>query len=199
MLGSIERFHDADKRSAVLQEQLLTIQKVSKARGWYNLRRRSNWIRLFPLGSNSARANAGRAGVYSWPRSVNWRHRREGRETMKISIVGILDRGVPNQERLHLRSLADVSLSSYAVFDTGYLNPGRISNFPKNVYWFAPKNIKAGDSVVVYTNAGVNSSTPNIDGTTTYFFHWGKSTILWSAPGSCAVVWELNDWTTTSR
>jgi hypothetical protein len=116
---------------------------------------------------------------------------------MKLEIVRITDRGVPNKERLHLRVQADVSLGYYVVLDTVYTSPTSISNYPKHAYWFPSTSVQAGDHVVLYTGPGSDSSKKNPDGTTSYFYHWGLSTTLWADKSQCAVVLELANWQTS--
>lgn len=116
---------------------------------------------------------------------------------MKLSIIRIVDRGVQDKERLYLKALNDVNLSSYLVFSTSYSEPAKISAGGKSAYWFPPKRVKAGDSIILYTGTGKPSETKKTDGTTTYFLYWGWKAPLWVATGKCAVVMELADWVTS--
>lgn len=116
---------------------------------------------------------------------------------MKLEILKIIDRGVPNKERLWLKVLADCSLTYFAVIDTVYSTPNSISNSPKRTYWFDPKQVKVGDYVILYTCKGTPSESKNPDGSTNYFFYWNQANTLWNKPEDCAVLIELNGWQTT--
>lgn len=116
---------------------------------------------------------------------------------MKLSIIRIIDRGVPFKERLHLKALNDANLTYYVVLSTDYTSPTALSVGGKAAYWFSPKSVKAGDSVVLYTCKGQPSDTKNADGTTTFFLYWGWDSPLWSVTGKCAVVMELTNWMTS--
>ena len=116
---------------------------------------------------------------------------------MKVEIIKIIDRGLANMERLHLRVMADVDLVYFMVVDGIYLNPNEISSEVKNTHWFIPKKVKAGDYIVLYTCKGKPSTTKNNDGSTTHFFYWGLDKTLWNKPTDCAIVFELNNWQTS--
>ena len=116
---------------------------------------------------------------------------------MKLSIIRIIDRGITSKERLYLKALNDINLSYYLVLSTDYSSPTALSVGGKSAYWFSPKSLKAGDSVVLYTCGGKASETKNSDGTTTYFLYWGWASPLWNATGKCAVVMELSNWMTS--
>ena len=116
---------------------------------------------------------------------------------MKLKIVRIADRGVPNKERLHLQVLADTDLKYFAIFDTVWLSPQGISNLPNNTYWFSPQRVTALDDVVLVTGRGQPSQAPNGRGGMTYFYYWKRPTTLWNAPEACAVLVELTGWETT--
>lgn len=116
---------------------------------------------------------------------------------MKIQIVRIIDRGVVNKERLHLRVLAETNLNFYVVFNAVYTNPNAISNNPKNVYWFPSTIVKPGDQVVLYSGFGQNKSEIAPNGTTNHFFYWGQKNTLWNKYGDCAVLFEVAFWQTS--
>jgi hypothetical protein len=118
-------------------------------------------------------------------------------KTPTVKIVGIVDRGVPGKERLHLAAVANVSLNYYAVFDTVYVGPDGIAPIPRRAYWFADYQVKAGDQVILYTKPGEQSTKQRNDGYINHFFYWGLDRHIWKDPASCAVVLEISDWATT--
>ena len=117
---------------------------------------------------------------------------------MRLRVVAIADRGVPNQERLHISALVDANLVNYAIFDTVRLGNGStIASIPKHAYWFTPYQVKAGDDVVIYTGPGTPSRIPRPGVGTHQFFYWGLGQTIWGDPKSCAVVLEIGDWATS--
>jgi hypothetical protein len=116
---------------------------------------------------------------------------------MKIEIVQLLDRGVANKERLWLRAIAPTDLQYYIVFDTTYAGPNSVSNLQRHAYWFQPRVLRPGDSVVLYTKAGQPSELRNPDGTTTYFVFWGLERTIWNTQADCAVLFEVSTWQTS--
>jgi hypothetical protein len=118
---------------------------------------------------------------------------------MKLEIVKILDRAVANKERLWLKVLADTDLKYFIVFDTTYTSDTSISNLQRHAFWFKPKQVKAGDYVVLYSKEGTPSEHANENGTTTHFFFWGLKNTVWNDTGDCAVLFEVNNWQTSKR
>ena len=116
---------------------------------------------------------------------------------MKIGIVDILDHGAPNKERLVLKVFFNFNLSYCVILNSTYASSNTISNYPKGSFWFPPKDVKAGDLVVVYSGSGVSSEVKNQDGSTSYFFYWGSLSTLWNQPNDCAAVLEIQTWQTT--
>ena len=117
---------------------------------------------------------------------------------MKIQIIGIYDRGSLSNERLHLRALADLDLSFYAILDTFYTSDATIQNGTKNCYWFPAKSIKAGENVVLYTRSGSESREVKTDGIYHFVFR-GLTSAIYTKPINSSVVFEIMNWLTTSK
>src|SRR2546430_16625834 len=116
---------------------------------------------------------------------------------MRLQIIQIAERGVPNLERLYLRVLADTNLVNYAVLATTYLNPSSISNQPRHTYWFAPQPVRAGDNVILYSGSGIQQSAITPSGSSNHFYYWNLPKTAWGQTGECAVLFELNEWQTS--
>lgn len=115
---------------------------------------------------------------------------------MKATPVGIYDRGVPNQERVHYRANVDLDLTYFAIFDTNTAGPNNINAGHSTCYWFSPYRVKAGENVVLYTRGGSQSKETRNDGTVYHFFFRGLSSSLYGNPDSRAVLFELATWST---
>ena len=116
---------------------------------------------------------------------------------MRIEILDIVERGVPNKECLVLKVIAECDLSYFIVLDTVYLTPNSISSSNKNSYWFKPKKVKSGDYILLYSGIGKDSESNNTDGSVNHVMCWGKSNTLWNKEGDCAVLFEISSWQTT--
>lgn len=120
---------------------------------------------------------------------------------MKIEIVNIADRGVANQERLHLRVVEPTNLGSHLVMSSIWVTPTTVANGNKAVFWFPPQQVNAHDEIVLYTRAGdnyVGSATGLIGAIAeakTYFYFWGQQTTIWNSPDACALLFDVASWT----
>lgn len=117
---------------------------------------------------------------------------------MRLSIAGILDRGVSNKERVALTVAVESNLAYYAVILSSYL-PGRqqIHSERLSVYWFSPAIVKPGDFVILYTGPGRNAPESRPDGGTNHFYHWGLPNTVFNNSESCAILLEISTWITS--
>jgi hypothetical protein len=115
---------------------------------------------------------------------------------MRLKIVSIVDRGVPNQERLHLSVFAPSNLVNYVVFGSQRILPNSVKTPPDFAYWFANMPVYPGDQVVLYTGPGQTKVEQRSDGKWNRFLYWGLSSTVWHDPNSCAVLLEINEWDT---
>lgn len=123
---------------------------------------------------------------------------------MRLQIIGIHERGVPREECLRLRVLADADLSFYFVLDTIYQGPNALSTAAKHIFWFPPWPVKAGDDVLLYTADAMGLGRPHtsrphrlLQTGSQHVFYWNQLQPLWAQPGNCAVVMKLSTWQTT--
>ncbi len=70
-------------------------------------------------------------------------------------------------------------------------------NISKDAFWFTPREVRAGDKVVLYTKTGSSSVKNNSDGSTTYFFYWGLPEPIFTSPKSCVVLVDIDNWETS--
>jgi hypothetical protein len=115
---------------------------------------------------------------------------------MRIKLVNITDRGLPNQERLHLSVFAPANLVNYVVFESATIFPFKVKTPPDRAYWFPNMQVFPGDQVVLYTGLGVNKVERQPDGKWNRFFYWGLGNTIWDDRNTCAVLLEINQWDT---
>jgi hypothetical protein len=113
---------------------------------------------------------------------------------MELKISGISDRGVLKDERIGFNVIKDCDLKFYQLFRTSFDASGGFYNRAKSAYWFVPKKVKVGDTIVVYTKSGIDSSKENPNGTTIYWFYWGQTEPIFTDENNGIVIVEINDW-----
>jgi hypothetical protein len=118
---------------------------------------------------------------------------------MKISLVGIYDRGSLEKERLHFRAEVDLDLSFFVVLDSHYLQPTTVEAANRMGYWFVPRSVKKGENVVLYSRAGSTNTETRPDGAIYHFMFRGHSNPLYASPNACAVLMEVQTWITTPQ
>jgi hypothetical protein len=116
---------------------------------------------------------------------------------MRLQLLGVVDRGQPNKERLHLRAFAAIDLSSFVVCISRKSGVSLVRSGPLSAFWFPTTHVASGDHVVLFSGGGANTSRLNPDGSTSHFFYWGLTSTVWNAPEDCAVVFEAGSWETT--
>ncbi|AWV98249.1 hypothetical protein [Arcticibacterium luteifluviistationis] len=113
---------------------------------------------------------------------------------MELKISGISDRGVLEDERIGFKVIKDCELKFYQLFRTSFRKAGGFYNRAKSAYWFAPKIVKAGDKIVVYSKSGTDNSKENPDGTTTYWIYWGLDEPIFTDEKYGIVLVQVYDW-----
>lgn len=117
---------------------------------------------------------------------------------MRIQFVTIASKGVPNQERIHLRVFAEVDMAFYIVL-LSVINPGNpttVFSGLRPAFWFPTHLVRNGDNVILYTGEGRQVSTPRADGGTDHFFYWGLKSTMFNSHEACVVISEVNSWMT---
>jgi hypothetical protein len=116
---------------------------------------------------------------------------------MRLQVVRIADRGVPNKERLHLSVAQETNLSYYVVLLSRYSNQGGIANGNLSAFWFPGQPVQPGDQIILASGQGTPNSRKELNGTTTHFYYWGLPRTVWHESMNCAVVLEVSSWSTT--
>lgn len=93
----------------------------------------------------------------------------------ELTVVGVLDRGVPNQERIILCVNQILNLGQYGLMIGIRATQGMAFPIKDNLLWFGDAIVSKGDWVFVYTGPGearVNTLPNNQE--TLYSIHWGR-------------------------
>ena len=113
---------------------------------------------------------------------------------MNLEILQITDPGIAHKERLDLKVITEDNIGGYIVLDTMQLSPGKVSSIIKNAFWFPDENVKTGDIILLYTGPGKDIQTKNLDGSTTWYYYWGKKSTIWDDQKSAAAVLRIGSW-----
>lgn len=116
---------------------------------------------------------------------------------MNVVRPDILERGIPNKERVHLKFAMRTFLSYYTVFLNHVAANNMVASGHLSAYWFPSIEIQPGDEVLLYSCGGTPSSAPGPDGGTVYKFYWGFPQTLWHEPRNVVVLAELTGWETS--
>lgn len=112
---------------------------------------------------------------------------------MALKINSIGDKGIHADERIGFTVLSSCDIKKYMVFRTRFTESG-FYNISKNAYWFTPREVNAGDRVVLYTKKGNSSVKDNSDGSKTYFFYWGLDEPIFTDAVNGVVLVDINNW-----
>lgn len=113
---------------------------------------------------------------------------------MDLQLIGVLDRGVPHLECVHLKVVNDCNLDRYMVCDTTYLDQNTMSNKLRHQYWFAHNNhVKFGSHVLLYSSIGTDK-TAFYNGVSFHTFYWNLEHQIWNNTGDRAVLFQLAAW-----
>ena len=119
---------------------------------------------------------------------------------MKLEVLAVHGRGGFNDEYVDLKVLEPCDLNQYMVADTTFLAGGAISNRFRHTYWFGPTTVNRGDFVRLFTRPKRETDADrwrNGSCTTTYAFYWGLRTAVWNNTGDGAILFEIQNWSTT--
>lgn len=119
---------------------------------------------------------------------------------MNLVWVTISGKGTAD-ERLQFRATKDLKLQYYAVYDSAVVDPPAAgSTVPEAVlvgqhtcFWFAARQIKSGENIVLYTRPGTPSTETRPDGVYHFLFR-GLPDPIYAEPKSCPVLFELITW-----
>ena len=114
---------------------------------------------------------------------------------MRMRIVDILDRGVPNKERIHISVDADTDLQFFVVLET-MSRGSAIQAGGLQAFWFPAKEVKAGEMVLLFTAGGTESTFVAEDKVKVHLRYWGRKNTIFHAPTSTAALMEVAEWAT---
>jgi len=112
---------------------------------------------------------------------------------MSIEINGMIGDDHLGTERLVLKVLIDDNLSNYILIDSQSTTFGKIPKSDRHVFWFPNREVKKGDTIIVYTKRGKPSKTAAEDGR--HVFYWNLDNGIWTSKNDSAVLVRIMSWT----
>src|ERR1019366_10733894 len=93
----------------------------------------------------------------------------------EIAIVGVHDRGMPNRERIEVKTIVPINMGRYGIMLGVIAGTGLANPIPDQLFWFGDATLSADVHINIYTGPGIASQTP-IPGLTMPAFniYWGK-------------------------
>ena len=111
----------------------------------------------------------------------------------ELSIVGIFDRGIPNQERIVLCVNEGIAMGKYGLMLGIRSANGSAIPIRDNLLWFGDAWLNKGDWVFVYTGPGeprataVPNNTENL-----YSVHWGREKVILTSPEVVPILFRID-------
>jgi hypothetical protein len=98
-----------------------------------------------------------------------------------LTLLGVFDRGVPNQERVVLHAAQAIEMGSFGMLIGIEQSPGLASPVPDLFFWFGPGVTHPDSYILVYSGPG-KSLVTTLQGTdkTAYVAHWGRESTLFA-------------------
>ena len=111
-----------------------------------------------------------------------------------LQLHSVLDRGVPNEERINFIAAEDIDPRTYCLAVGIKLGTGRVVPFYDHFFWFGAGYVKAGDWIVVKTGTGQSLTEKHQDGIgTVYWVHWGRSDVLFTHGDIVPILFRMED------
>lgn len=99
-----------------------------------------------------------------------------------LSILDVVDRGVPNSERVPIRVEAHCALGNFWLGIGLRQDVGRVFPINDNLFWLGNGYLTPGDWIFVYSGRGAprRNAIPN-QPNTIYTMHWNRSEVLFQS------------------
>lgn len=111
----------------------------------------------------------------------------------ELRVVGIYERGVPNQERVVLRANTIINMGQFGLVLGIRQEQGRAFPIRDNFFWFGDGYVAAEDWIFVYTGPG-EARTSEIPGATQkiYSLHWGRQITILGSPELVPILFRMD-------
>ena len=110
----------------------------------------------------------------------------------QLSIIGVVDAGIANHERIVMRPAEAVNLAQFGLFLARKGANELVTPLTDNFFWFGEFIAEPPSWLIVYTGPG-EFQTTKLPGTeqTAYSFHWGKQYTVFNDPNIVPVLFFI--------
>lgn len=98
----------------------------------------------------------------------------------ELSIVTVLERGVPNKESIAIQVLERINLGQYGIMLGTYAQSGMATPFRDNLFWFGDGVVESGDWIFVETGKGEPRQLKDADQHNIFTVFWNKPTTIFA-------------------
>lgn len=97
-----------------------------------------------------------------------------------LSIVTVLERGVPNKESIAIQVLESINLGQYGIMLGTYAQSGMATPFQDNLFWFGDGIVESGDWIFIDTGKGEPTQCKASDQHNIFTLFWNKPTTIFA-------------------
>lgn len=110
----------------------------------------------------------------------------------ELSMIGVLDAGVPNQERIIMRPTEPVNLAQFGIILALKSENELVTPLRDHFFWFGEFVTQPPCWLIVYTGPGDFTQTHvPVTGEIVYSLHWGKPNTVFNQPNIVPVVLRI--------
>ncbi len=110
----------------------------------------------------------------------------------ELSVVTILDNGIPNEECIAIEVNDNINLGQYGVMLGSFNRDNTATPFRDNIFWFNDGIVKKGDWLFIYTGYGEPTQTKDSDGAQLYSLYWGKANTIFANTNVVPILFRVD-------
>jgi len=110
---------------------------------------------------------------------------------MNIEINGVIGDDHIDTERLIFKVKQDDNLSDYVVVDSQSTMFGRVPKKDRHIFWFPNREVKKGDTVILYTKRGKPGFMDKDE--TRHVFYWNLDNGIWTSKNDSAILLHISN------
>jgi hypothetical protein len=112
---------------------------------------------------------------------------------LELSMVGVLEAGIPNRERVCLRPTDSINLASFGLHVAIRQPQGHVTPVPNLFFWFGDFIVSPPAWIMVFTGKGESRPTPIIEnGQRIYLLYWNLETTIFNIPDLLPVAFKID-------
>jgi hypothetical protein len=113
---------------------------------------------------------------------------------IELTLAGVADSGVPNRERIILKSTQSVNIGQFGLLLAWKSGENYVTPMADGFFWFGDQIIAPSTWVIVYTGSGtpqISKIPPNDE--VACSVHWGRGMTIFNVPEIVPVLFRINE------